>query len=159
MAMLPITSVIAIDPGCSYFGYAVFRSARLVRCGRPSAASPYTLIDLVIEECLIEQIIGLGCVVVLEYPQDYPGSPKTKNLKGLKVLCDGVIKELRGAAKMHTYYPREWKAQVPKGVHHKRLQGVLSPAELELWSTANHDTRDAIGLGLYYLGRTAKGGL
>lgn len=48
--------------------------------------------------------------------------------------------------------PSEWKGQVPKDVHHERILKRLSHEEQKLWPK-NKNARDAIGLGLWKLGR------
>ena len=56
----------------------------------------------------------------------------------------------------HEYLPRTWKGQVPKAIHHKRIEKKLTMFELARikWpdSKKGHkDIWDAIGIGLYHL--------
>jgi len=62
-------------------------------------------------------------------------------------------------------FPEEWKAGVgstlkPRGKepHHHRLRKALDPAEQALFDAAGPDGKDAVGIGLYVLGRTQRGG-
>lgn len=63
-------------------------------------------------------------------------------------------------------YPEEWKAGVgstlkPKGKepHHQRLRKALSEVEASLFDQAGPDGKDAVGIGLFTLGRTGRGGV
>lgn len=57
------------------------------------------------------------------------------------------------------YAPREWKGNVPKGPHHQRLARALDDDEKTRLHGAGHDTWDAVGIGLFALGRTLRGGI
>lgn len=60
----------------------------------------------------------------------------------------------------------EWKGPIAKDRHHERNRGVLSPAELLILDAAAHaagkthakEVLDAVGIGLYTLGRTGRHG-
>lgn len=54
--------------------------------------------------------------------------------------------------------PDEWKASVPKPQHQQRILAALTDAERMLIAGASHDTIDAVGLGLWALGRMNRGG-
>jgi hypothetical protein len=46
--------------------------------------------------------------------------------------------------------PAEWKGSVPKDICHSRIEDVLGPDEK---MPENHNARDAVGIGLFELGR------
>lgn len=57
--------------------------------------------------------------------------------------------------------PHAWKGNVPKAVHHRRVRAALAVEELSAAPAlvpATHDAWDAIGIGLFALGRTRRGG-
>lgn len=70
-------------------------------------------------------------------------------------------------AKVTYYEPWEWKGSVAKNVHHSRLWAVLGPEEkaivheaaLGMAPSKRHNLMDAIGIGLFALGRTRCGGV
>ena len=53
------------------------------------------------------------------------------------------------------YRPAEWKRHVKKDLHHRRIGEALTPEEREDigWSSLGHDAKDAVGIGLFALGR------
>lgn len=55
--------------------------------------------------------------------------------------------------------PAEWKAQVPKDITKKRIEGLLTPFEKDVIKKGGemHNVYDAIGIGLFALGRAKKG--
>lgn len=64
-----------------------------------------------------------------------------------------------------TVKPSEWKGQVPKAVHHKRMEAALTPEERIVLQNAlrdiprgvQHNLKDAVALGLWKLGRLGRG--
>lgn len=63
-------------------------------------------------------------------------------------------------------FPEQWKAQVGttlrsggKAPHHRRVRQALSKSEAFIFDEAGVDGRDAVGIGLYALGRTGRGGI
>ncbi len=82
------------------------------------------------------------------------------NLITLAVSLGVVLGPLVLAGVPVTYVkPREWKGQLPKPVHEKRIVARLKPAELEVYqramrpltAKAKTDCTDAVGLGQYAL--------
>lgn len=55
--------------------------------------------------------------------------------------------------------PSSWKGQVPKKIHAVRIVSVLGEDEIKaVKSIKNHNTIDAIGIGLFALRRLGRGG-
>ena len=168
--------LIAIDPGVHNMAIAVFGdngvlleawnetsttmfenvNVRLEGWGSPSVR----LINRLQRHVRLERnrIIGERQVV-------YPGA------KGLKTnpndlldlaMCAGAF---YGAlcvdmhASLTLVEPAEWKAQVPKDITKKRIEGLLSHSEpLSIKKGGEmHNVYDAIGIGLFALGRAKKG--
>ncbi len=125
-------TLLAIDPGTKKIGWAFFSGKCLVRCGLSR----------------VDAVDGLGRLALL-HALNLPCAQKdliavaTVGAAVASMKCDFV-----------RYVPaREWKGQVPKDIHHTRILDKLTIEELPLASKANHDTLDAIGLGLFQLGR------
>lgn len=63
------------------------------------------------------------------------------------------------AASLQLVEPAEWKAQVPKDITRKRIEGILTTSEKVNIKKGGemHNVYDAIGIGLFALGRAKKG--
>lgn len=134
---------LAIDPGVDT-GWALFeeRDGALVRCG--VGDPPWTA-----------HLLG----AVIEKPQVYRAAKSKGDPNDLITLAIRVGRyveklAMRGIA-CNLVTPVEWKGQVPKEIHHRRVLGVLSLNETEIVQSAykgmpvsiRHNMLDAIGLG------------
>ena len=103
--------------------------------------------------------------VVGERQVVYPGA------KGLKTnpndlldlaMCAGAFFStlcVDMQAQLTVVEPAEWKAQVPKDITRKRIEGLLTTSEKVNIKKGGemHNVYDAIGIGLFALGRAKKG--
>lgn len=110
---------------------------------------------------------------VAEWPRTYRAVRSKGDPNDLLGLC-GVAGATAGmlamavagrdvTLKAFSYEPAEWTGQLPKDLHRvqrfksvraQRIAGRLSDVELPVWrSIETHDEIDAVGLGLYHLGR------
>lgn len=169
--------LIAIDPGVHSMAIAVFGDGGVLLDAWNEAAPMYST------DAFSELLQGWGSPsvrlinrlqshvrlernrVVGERQVVYPGA------KGLKTnpndlldlaMCAGAF---YGAlcvdmvATLTVVEPAEWKAQVPKDITRKRIEGLLSHSEpLNIKKGGEmHNVYDAIGIGLFALGRAKKG--
>jgi hypothetical protein len=109
-----------------------------------------------------------------ERPKIYPHSKvPTSDIITLAIRAGEAVGPYRypadpntPAAKVTYYEPWEWKGSVVKNVHHQRIWGHLGPNERALVAevaagmapSKRHNMMDAIGIGLFALGRTRCGG-
>ena len=154
--------LLAIDPGRDT-GWALFSGDRLVACGLgdPRLSEKHRIAEL-------ER-------VVIERPMVYPRG-QTKNPNDVVALALGAG-EWGGLYRQWTdveyVFPFQWKGSVPKAVHHARVLAKLSAEERALADEAiargrsgvnsslgkaiapskRHNVLDAIGLGLFGVGR------
>lgn len=140
------TILAAIDPGANtgaaFFGNGVLYAAEL---HTKPVAHLYLVNQLVIEiPKFSDQTKGKD-------PQD---------LITLAVNAGQWIQVLR-APDVRRVFPSQWKGNVPKAIHNERVLAKLTPAELavipKLPATKLHNVIDAIGLGLFALGRMGRG--
>jgi hypothetical protein len=113
----------------------------------------------------LQSHVRLGAQIAGERQVVYPGA------KGLKTnpndlldlaMCAGAF---YGAlcvdmvATLTIVEPAEWKAQVPKDITRTRIEGLLGSTEKMLIKKGGemHNIYDAIGIGLFALGRAKKG--
>ncbi len=95
--------------------------------------------------------------LVIEMPRIYPGSGQQKgDLNDLLNLA-AVVGYFEGRMwDVERVFPAAWKGQVPKKVMTARILKSLSPGELvriERVGAKDHNTLDAVGIGLWKLGR------
>ena len=58
-------------------------------------------------------------------------------------------------AEKHCVLPREWKGQVPKDIHNKRVMSKLNPDEVAIIeaikpASKRHNAIDAVGIGKWF---------
>lgn len=110
---------------------------------------------------------------VCEWPHKYKMRRSAHvNIEDLQDVGDLMASSFGGWAKK--WYPGQWKGGVHKDAHHKRIESTLTPSEMAsllsflqrrspdratYWNPLNHDLRDAIGIGLFAVGRHSRGGI
>lgn len=150
----------AVDPGVRRCGLAVFRDSELICASEPEHPTDVARVVVAAVDCAINEF---GSVYwVAETPQDYPGKRRREGtLEQLRevIRAVGMLRTDIGPA-VATRTPRKWKGNVPKEVHHKRILALLTPKERAIVEALprDRDALDAVGLGLYELGRCGRGG-
>jgi len=113
------------------------------------------------------ELVGRGpvdpsTVLIIEIPRVYPGarSEDPNDLIGV-AICAGRWIEYLGCNVVQCVHPQDWKASVPKAVHNQRVLAKLTEKEKcrlpSLPKTKLHNVIDAVGLGLFALGRMQRG--
>lgn len=133
--------LIAIDPG-THQGWAVFENGHLVASGLGNEP------DMRADEVVIE---------VPEYRRASRVSPNDLIALAVKVGRVAAFYSSSGAT-VTLIKPSKWKGSVPKDVHHSRALEKLKAHEIARVH-ANHNTLDAIALGLTHLKRMGRGGV
>jgi len=152
--------LIAIDPGAKT-GWALFQDSTLIRCGTVPSSRLHELPD------------ADACVV--EFPRARRRHPRPDDLLKLAAIaaecCARYSPPVPIAAWVGTVqtqprptkvFPETWKGQLPKDVCWKRVRACLWAQELAVVDAPlgmgrfDHNARDAIGIGLWYLGRFGK---
>ena len=102
-------------------------------------------------------------VALVEHPRVYPGSAQQKG--DLNDLLDVVAVGAciaRYFQKPVTVFPADWKGNVPKDVMTERIRRALTDEERarieKCPASLMHNVLDAIGIGLWTLGRINKKG-
>lgn len=130
--------LLAVDPG-RVTGWALFRDGFLVDCGKTPNGRDLPPAD----------------EVVIERPVIRKRHPRPDDILKLAMLA-AAIGERYTRAKVTFVKPEEWKGQLPKGVCWHRACKALAPDELDAARGTDHNTHDAIALGLSHLGRFHK---
>lgn len=132
--------MITVDPGVTYFAWAVWREGVLDACGLWTEGSAWPT--------------GTGRVIVECPDRRWRGTEKD--------VLDLARQAGFYAGRLWTGFPEEfvtpqqWKGQVPKKVHHPRITAALMPHErgvLPKKKGALVHVLDAVGIGLWKLGR------
>lgn len=134
--------LIAIDPGVQKCGFAFYQNTKLVKAGyEPDSA------------------IWAADVLIIEMPRIYPGSGQQKgDLNDLLDLA-AVVGRLESTYSVNSrlrVFPAQWKGQVPKKIMNARVLSKLSIEErlvIPEIGVKVHNVIDAVGIGLWYLGR------
>ena len=157
---------ISVDPGKKEAGIAVWEDGELA-CAFLARGEDWDLTAFQAYATLLqrfpEQVIH-GCELIIERPQIY----QQKHLKGdpndlvLLAYMAGAFAGYIGSFKPVLYYPREWKKQVPKKIMVERIKSKLSKdehrrVELPRAKSLHHNIWDAIGVGLFRVGRLGSG--
>lgn len=173
--------LLAVDPSIRSSGVAIFRDGSLAASTVVRVKASDSNIgarSLVMAHAIVEWVAREKArprIVALEWPQIYRGA-KSKGdpndlpgLAGVAMAVAGVLSislaARHEALEVLAYTPHEWAGNLPKNKtvegarmspRAKRIMSRLDDDELRLeaWTATNsHDAIDAIGIGLYALGR------
>jgi len=149
--------ITAIDPGATS-GYAQFAEGKLFAAGTFSGEAFPEVWHR-----------GYAQTLVLEVPRIYPSGGKGDPNDIIQLAMR--VGEIRGhyvrtaSARIVEVFPRTWKGNVPKEIHHARVlaqlgdqeRAVLAPHARRVTKTnphgLDHNMLDAVGLGLWFLKR------
>jgi hypothetical protein len=145
--------VVAVDPGLRGCGVAEFSGGLLLRARyvvnpEKKARGPGAWAMMAIQ--VTEVVTTPGVFVVEVMQNDGRSMGKVEDVLQVQGVAAWIL-ALGGS--VVGYQPREWKGSVPKPIHNTRVLGKLTSAERKAIVNDRHDVIDAIGLGLYYLGR------
>jgi len=163
--------VIAVDPSISGCGLALFRRSELieatcavirrpVKCRFKASLVMAELSWEILKHWLANRMQLSDSTMVCEWPQIYGGGgggrKDPNDLPPLAGVCAGIAMLLR-PHELKSYKPREWKGTMNKGKFRKhRIMIATTPEErgrITSVGALDHNTWDAIGIGLKYLGR------
>lgn len=156
----------AVDPGLNRSGVALFHRGDLwdVQCVHypdvGSVGGRAIEMGLAIGGYVLGRVSTVD-VLAAEWPQIYQrGQGRTKGNPNDLVPLAGVIGAVAADVspkQTRIFLPSEWKGQVPKDTMKSRIVGALTDAELSrVPKRLAHDGYDAIGVGLFALGRLAR---
>jgi hypothetical protein len=154
--------LLAVDPGLNACGCALFAGPVLVHAHlvRNSASKHASFSERV--KCMAIAVAdaheGLRELAV-EFPVHYSAKHKQKGRQEDLLKLAAVVGALlsRLGLPSRTYFPYDWKHQLPKSVTRRRVSLRLSPEERAAMilpaASLQHNVYDAIGIGLHDVGR------
>lgn len=163
-----MSTLLAIDPGKIWLGWAGFRDGKLRGAGcSKSPAGHYSshFSNMVLH---VGFLGGFGamvdCVALESMTVRGDGSPvPPQDLIDVQTVGCLVARSFSSDVRLLT--PMDWKGTIRKSVHHPRIRAALDETERGIAGCAcdragahAKEVMDAIGLGLFFLKRTDKGG-
>lgn len=166
--------LVSIDPGYKDCGVAIFRGGELDHCHHVVCKTTGMVEAIQFTEtarCVVDYVMNaIDCStfdLIIEYPQQYARSPAPReSVQRLVGVVGSLVSQFQSKTgglglRVTTYKPREWKGQVPKDVMFRRITSKLSGDEIDrippLSKTRLSHVYDAVGIGLYHLGRLGAG--
>lgn len=147
----------AIDPGKAQCAAALFLNRELWAVDFVTRA----------RSGLISKPAAKGEIIVIEQPVSYPGSAVDPNdLIEIAIMGAEVAgRFMRPGGQILHVRPNEWKGTVSKEITAARARAILGPMEntrLDEWLSKHkrgirHNLLDAVGIGLFALGRAGRG--
>lgn len=170
MTMMESSSLglLAIDLGKHKIGYCrIGGDGNVIAAGTLNHTGGESIVDFFGDVSMLTRVV--------EWPRKY--SHRRKPHPNIDELLDvGVHLARAWGPWAEKYAPSDWKGNVPKAAHRARIARALSREEFEAisnhlsehgygayaedWmaSAASHDMWDAIGIALFAIGRTGRGG-
>ena len=136
--------LLAIDPGKNSTGIALFGGGELLDV--ELAKDPYHVANLAMNP--VDEVI-------VELPRAYgPRSPVDPNDLILLGALAGFLVGITPCNRRWYIHPQDWKGQMPKEIDNQRTIRHLKDNERQLLGARpNHNVVDAVGIGLWVLGR------
>lgn len=155
----------AIDPGKKHAGIALFAGNELVGAtllkSKPKDPWPGSVLELAQKAVtFVKENLGEVDELLLEYPrvarQWSKGDPN--DLVAL-AFTQGAMAAQVPAKEVKAFEPQSWKGTVDADIVTERIKVKLTPAEQTKVYATDHNTYDAVGIGLWAVGRLHKGRL
>ena len=152
--------LLSIDPGFRYFGYCVFNESNDIQeadCINLDSVSDwdkwtrqppsFSKFSELIESLEWEK----DCEAIIEFPQIHRDTPNPDDILMLTSACGAYTSILQSYGfKVSWVRPRAWKGTVPKKVMYNRILAKVKDFEYtKIKSVKNHNTIDAVGIGLW----------
>jgi hypothetical protein len=144
--------VLGVDPDTTSLGWALLAKGRLYQAGLVRAKNLEGMIfEVTRARAWTWETIDL---LVVERAEIYPhGEARPNDLSQLLIVA-GTVAGYVAHRRLCLPYPKEWKKQVPKEIHHRRLLEGLTQEEHAVLDAAlrgvpmslRHNVLDAVGL-------------
>ena len=163
-----MNTLLAIDPGTRFLGWAGFVGGKLrgAGCSHSPAGDWRTHVEnMKIHVWAVTRSVLGADIVALESMTVRGGDAPTPPQDLINVQTVGCLVARSFSENVVLLTPSDWKATIKKSVHHPRILAALDETERGIVGCAcdragahAKEILDAVGIGLYYLKRTDKGG-
>ncbi len=154
--------ILCIDPGLRHCGCAVFSDAGWLTAALLLKSPEKKLRGPAAHRAMARVVFGWAAKnympenLILEYPRVYPNHSNKQREDPNDLLelagVDGALSAMYPYPVSHVF-PSDWKGQVPKKIMTERIFNTLRLSELTALQSKDHNTLDAVGIGLSHLGR------
>lgn len=158
--------LIAIDPGKRVCGVSIWgcspRGSELLHACSIRPRGPLSNLPREVDLLWGEFAEGFSDAppqFIFEVPRYY--MKKRATFRGVDALFDVLDAFKKAGIPVKNYvYPSQWKGNLPKDIHQRRIKKSLSRKELlAVDAKGTHDMWDAIGIGLFAVRRTSRAGV
>lgn len=163
--MLKPSHFLCVDPGLRGCGVAIFNEGtnKLARATYVKNVDTVNRGPVVWDSMAqaVLSYVGMRLPLVIETQIYRPVSDTPARVSAILEVqgAAGALVGVCASRVLASYLPSEWKGTLAGDVITQRILDALGP--LELWEskgrTVDHNTIDAIGIGLFYCGRKGRG--
>jgi hypothetical protein len=157
-------SLLSIDPGFRYFGYAFLSDTELLHAGLSKTKSedwerwtgqPPSFLNLA---HIILEHEWEDRKAIIEYPKVHRDTPNPESIVKLAAATGAYTAILQAAGfAVEWVEPRTWKGTVPKEIMCRRILAKLSDKEYNrIENPKDHNIIDAVGIGLWQIRKNRK---
>ena len=151
--------VMTFDPGKLSVGWATADETGIMRCGLVHDATQLGLLRKLRDMQLSTATKGIK--VIIEKPQIYRERKWKGDPNDLidETITVGALATLTLESDQRIVKPHDWKGNVPKDIHNRRVKKRLTPVEMTTLKKCGvapslaHNVVDACGMCLWSLGR------
>lgn len=146
-----MATLLTLDPGKTYVAFAKFDNGVLVHAETVKSKKPWP--EGAVEVAKVLKAHGPVDEFVFEFPVVYPKQTRSPN--DLLPLCyaDGLVTAVLEPEKVEAVDPARWKGTIDPDIVIARVQNALTPTETAACKSKDHNTWDAVGIGLWKLKR------
>jgi hypothetical protein len=146
-----MATLLTLDPGKNYVAFAKFNDGLLVHAETVKSKKLWPESALEVAKSL--KAYGPVDEFVFEFPVVYP--KRTRSPNDLLPLCyvNGLVTAVLEPQKAEAVEPARWKGTIDPDIVIARVQGALTAGEHAVCKSKDHNTWDAIGIGLWKLKR------
>lgn len=149
-----MSTLFTVDPGKCYVGCAKFDNGVLVHAQTVRSKKPWP--EGAVE--VADKLRAFGPVdqFVFEFPVVYRDTRAPNDLLPM-CFSDGLIAAAIAPKSIRAVQPADWKGTIDPDIVINRVKAALTPAEDAVLKSRDHNTYDAIGIGLWLFKRIKTG--